>query len=74
MDIRSLKYFLEICKHGSFSKAAKNLYISQQGLSKLGEEIVDEADRITDMQELAYQRWERWKKKHGVIENRDDDD
>lgn len=40
----------------------------------LGEEIVDEADRITDMQELAYQRWERWKKKHGVIENRDDDD
>lgn len=34
MDIRSLKYFLEICKYGSFSKAAKNLYISQQGLSK----------------------------------------
>ncbi|GAA0102624.1 LysR family transcriptional regulator [Paraclostridium bifermentans] len=34
MDIRSLKYFLEVCKHGSLSKAAKNLYISQQGLSK----------------------------------------
>jgi DNA-binding transcriptional LysR family regulator len=34
MDIKTLKYFLEICKYGSFSKAAKNLYISQQGLSK----------------------------------------
>lgn len=39
----------------------------------LGEEILDEADRITDMQELAYQRWEKWKEKHGIIENRDDD-
>lgn len=34
MDIKTLKYFLQICKDGSFSKAAKNLYISQQGLSK----------------------------------------
>lgn len=39
----------------------------------LGEEILDEADRTTDMQELAYQRWEQWKEKHGIIENRDDD-
>lgn len=40
----------------------------------LGEEIVDEADKSQDMQELAYQRWERWKNKHGMIESRDDDE
>ncbi len=40
----------------------------------LGEEIIDEADKSTDMQELAFQRWEQWKQKHGVIESRDDDD
>ncbi|WP_375751762.1 CNNM domain-containing protein [Vibrio sp. HN007] len=39
----------------------------------LGEEIVDEADRATDMQQLAYQRWETWKKAHGVIESRDEE-
>ncbi|WP_299688420.1 hemolysin family protein [uncultured Vibrio sp.] len=40
----------------------------------VGEEIVDEADKTTDMQELAFQRWEKWKETHGVIENRDDED
>lgn len=40
----------------------------------LGEEIIDEADKNTDMQELAYERWESWKKKHNVIENVDEDD
>ncbi|WP_394249108.1 CNNM domain-containing protein [Vibrio profundi] len=40
----------------------------------LGEEIVDEADKNTDMQELAFQRWENWKEKHGVIESRDDEE
>ena len=34
MDIKTLRYFLQICEDGSFSKASKNLYISQQGLSK----------------------------------------
>ena len=34
MDIKILRYFLQICRDGSFSKAAKNLYISQPGLSK----------------------------------------
>jgi DNA-binding transcriptional LysR family regulator len=33
MDIRQMKYFLEICKCGSISKAADSLFISQQGLS-----------------------------------------
>ncbi|EHA1126742.1 HlyC/CorC family transporter [Vibrio navarrensis] len=40
----------------------------------LGEEIIDEADKSSDMQQLAYQRWERWKAKHGMIESRDDED
>ncbi|ANW24145.1 MULTISPECIES: hemolysin family protein [Vibrio] len=40
----------------------------------VGEEIVDEADRATDMQELAFERWEKWKETHGVIESRDDDE
>lgn len=29
-----MKYFLQVCKHKSFSKAAKEIYITQQGLSK----------------------------------------
>ncbi|MDN2482283.1 CNNM domain-containing protein [Vibrio agarivorans] len=37
----------------------------------LGEEIVDEADKTTDMQALAFERWEKWKKEHGVIESND---
>jgi DNA-binding transcriptional LysR family regulator len=34
LEIKQLKYFLEVCKHKSFSKAAKEIYITQQGLSK----------------------------------------
>nr|WP_245250480.1 LysR family transcriptional regulator [Youngiibacter multivorans] len=34
MDHRQLEYFLEVCQEKSFSKASKNLFISQQGLSK----------------------------------------
>ena len=33
MDIKQMRYFIEICRCGSMSKAAENLYISQQGLS-----------------------------------------
>ncbi len=39
----------------------------------LGEEIVDEADRTTDMQQLAFQRWESWKKQHDVKESNDEE-
>jgi CBS domain containing-hemolysin-like protein len=35
----------------------------------LGEEIVDEADKTTDMQALAYQRWEKWKESGMVKES-----
>ena len=34
MDIKQFKYFLQICESKSFSKAAKHLYLTQQGLSK----------------------------------------
>lgn len=34
MDIKQLSYFIQVCKDKSFSNAAKNLYITQQGLSK----------------------------------------
>ncbi|RQW61697.1 CNNM domain-containing protein [Vibrio viridaestus] len=40
----------------------------------VGEEIIDEADNTTDMQVLAFKRWEKWKKKHGVIESKDEED
>ncbi|CAH0532374.1 hypothetical protein VST7929_00203 [Vibrio stylophorae] len=32
----------------------------------LGQEIVDEADRITDMQKLAHKRWAMWQQTHGL--------
>ena len=33
MDIRQMRYFIEVCKLGGISQAANSLYISQQGLS-----------------------------------------
>ena len=33
MELRQLKYFVQICKDRSFTKACSNLFISQQGLS-----------------------------------------
>ena len=34
MDFRQLENFVEVCEKMSFTKAANNLYISQQGVSK----------------------------------------
>ncbi|MGF1698418.1 hemolysin family protein [Vibrio lamellibrachiae] len=39
----------------------------------IGEEIVDEADHAVDMQQLAFERWEIWKKQHGVIDSKKDE-
>ena len=33
MDIRQMRYFMEICRLGSVSRAAESLFVSQQGLS-----------------------------------------
>jgi DNA-binding transcriptional LysR family regulator len=35
MEIEQLKYFLQICEDKSISKSAKQLFLSQQGLSKI---------------------------------------
>jgi CBS domain containing-hemolysin-like protein len=40
--------------------------------SLVGQEIVDEADKNTDMQQLASQRWDRWKRQHKMIESKDE--
>ena len=34
MRVDSLKYFLEIARLGSYSRASRHLYVSQQGLNK----------------------------------------
>ena len=43
MDIKQLRYFSEIVKHGTISRAANSMYVSQPSLSmsmnKLEEEL-----------------------------------
>ncbi|OBT16457.1 hemolysin [Vibrio sp. UCD-FRSSP16_10] len=39
----------------------------------LGLEIIDEADKNQDMQQLAHDRWDKWTKQHGVIINTDEE-
>lgn len=34
MDIKQLRYFLQVCENGSMLQAAQNIFISQQALSK----------------------------------------
>lgn len=34
MELRQLQYFMQICESGSILKAANNLYITQQAVSK----------------------------------------
>lgn len=42
MDIRQLKYFLEIAKHKSITKAAESLHVSQPALSKMMKGLEEE--------------------------------
>ena len=42
MDCRQLENFVEVCEQMSFTKAANNLYISQQGVSKSIKSLEDE--------------------------------
>lgn len=44
MEIWQMKYFIKVCKDKSFSKAAENLHISQQGLSKTIKNLEDELE------------------------------
>lgn len=75
------KAFEQLMKERSQLVLVVDEYGTVQGLVTMedifehlvGEEIVDEADKNTDMQQLAYQRWDKWKKTHGVIESKDDE-
>ena len=42
VDFRQLETFVEVCEQMSFTKAASNLYISQQGVSKSIKTLEDE--------------------------------
>ena len=34
MDLKNLRYFVEVTEHGSFSKASRTLHVTQSALSK----------------------------------------
>ena len=42
MDIRELKYFIQIADSASYSSAAEKLYISQPALSKVIQKMEEE--------------------------------
>lgn len=42
MDLRQLSYFLEVARHGSFSKASEKLHLSQPTLSKMVKNLEEE--------------------------------
>ncbi|SDN36714.1 DNA-binding transcriptional regulator, LysR family [Fictibacillus solisalsi] len=44
MDIRQLKYFVEVGKQKSFTKAAQTLFLSQPSLSKMVKSLEDELE------------------------------
>ncbi len=42
MDIRHLEYFVEVARHLSFTKASRNLHVSQPSISKMVKALEDE--------------------------------
>ena len=44
MTIKDLSYFLQVCRSGSINGAARSLYISAQGLSRILKNLEDELD------------------------------
>lgn len=44
MNITHLEYFLEVIRHGSFSKAAASLHVTQPSISKMVQALEDELD------------------------------
>ena len=42
MNTNDLKYFLAICQERSLAQAAKNLYLTQQGVGKIVKRLEDE--------------------------------
>lgn len=45
MEIRTLRYFLEIAREGNMTRAAENLHVSQPALSKQMKDLEQELDR-----------------------------
>lgn len=67
MDIRELKYFVQVAKDENYSTAASKLYISQPALSKVIRKIEEEVgfelfytfqkrQKLTDQGELLYEK------------------
>jgi DNA-binding transcriptional LysR family regulator len=44
MELKHLQYFTEVVKHGSFSKAAESLYISQPNISNVVKNLEEELE------------------------------
>lgn len=66
MELKHLQYFTEVVKHGSFSKAAEALYISQPNISNVIKGLEEELDvkllirttrklELTDIGKLLFQ-------------------
>ncbi|MCM3672175.1 LysR family transcriptional regulator [Mesobacillus maritimus] len=66
MELKHLQYFTEVVKHGSFSKAAESLYISQPNISNVIKDLEEELEvkllirttrklELTDTGRLLYQ-------------------
>ncbi|NPV44313.1 MAG: LysR family transcriptional regulator [Firmicutes bacterium] len=61
MDITSLKYFIKVCQNHSFTKAAKELFVTQQALSRriknlekeIGAPLFTRNSRGVDLTELG---------------------
>lgn len=67
MDVRQLKYFVEVAKQTSFSKAARTLHVSQPSISKmiktledeLGAQLLDRSGRqvlLTDAGDIVFRQ------------------
>ena len=54
MDIRELKYFIQIADSASYSSAAEKLYISQPALSKVIQKMEEEQSPL--MPDAAHDR------------------
>ncbi|WP_026573052.1 LysR family transcriptional regulator [Bacillus sp. UNC438CL73TsuS30] len=66
MELKQIQYFTEVVKHGSFSKAAENLHLSQPNISKIVKNLEEELNakllirttrkfELTDTGKLLYQ-------------------
>ncbi|MEH7307340.1 LysR family transcriptional regulator [Neobacillus drentensis] len=66
MELKQIQYFTEVVKHGSFSKAAEHLHLSQPNISKMVKSLEEELNtkllirttrkfELTDTKKVLYQ-------------------